>query len=234
MISKQISQQDVVSWFNKTYSNKGDRYLRPVSAYIIFLSLLEAQPDQPLLDVACGLGRLLEAAQEYKCSLHGIDVSDVAIEKARKRLPQAHFHVANAESLPYAEDSFELITCIGSLERMLDVNRALTEMLRVGRQDAKYCFLVRNSNTFSWKLLKQIFGLQNHQGHQDANTLDNWTTLFSQNGFKIEGIYPDQYPLQKKKKWLSFGLAKIDPARLINSWRKLDRANEFIFLLSKA
>lgn len=234
MSSNQASQQDIVSWFNQTYLNKGERYLRPVKAYTIFLALLRAQSGQKLLDVACGLGRLLEAAEEYKCILHGIDVSEVAVDKAKEKLPKANIQVANAESLPYADNSFELITCLGSLERMLDLNQVLSEMHRVGKKQAKYCFLVRNANTLSWKVFKQALGMQNHQGHQGANTLENWTGLFERAGFKIEGVYPDQYPLQKKKKWLSFGLARIDPAQPIESWRKLSRANEFIFLLGKA
>ena len=44
---------------------------------------------------------------------------------------------ANAESLPYRDARFDNITWIGSLERMLDVRRALFELRRVGKTDAR-------------------------------------------------------------------------------------------------
>src|SRR6056297_1473121 len=95
-------QEEIKNWFNKTYSSRGKLYLRPVKAYYIFLELLAVEPGSKLLDVACGLGRLLEAATEYKCALSGIDISDVAVGKAQKKLPKANIVQGNAEELPFA------------------------------------------------------------------------------------------------------------------------------------
>lgn len=229
-----INQQDIINWFNMTYSQKGERYLRPTKAYYIFLELLNAQPGQSLLDVACGLGKLLEAAQEYQCQLHGIDVSEVAIKKARQKLPDASLQLANAESLPFGNNTFEILTCIGSLERMLDLDNVLKELLRVGSNNATYCFLVRNSNTLGWKLLKQKLGMRNKLGHQGAKTLTQWNAIFTHAGFEIISIHPDQYPLQKRRKWLSAGMLKANPRTLLNDYKPLEYANEFIYLLRKA
>ena len=88
-------QQTIIDWFNSVYSRKGDRYLRPTRAYYVYLELLRAHSEQRILDVACGLGRLLEAAREYGVAMHGIDVSSIAAERAGLNVPEAMIECGN-------------------------------------------------------------------------------------------------------------------------------------------
>jgi len=229
-----VKQSEIVEWFDKMYARRGEFYLRPVKAYYVFLSLLKAKPKDRLLDVACGLGRLLEAAREYDCNLTGVDISTVAVEKAKKKLPEADISVANAEVLPFENDSFDLITCLGSLERMIDLRKVLVELHRVGKPEAKYCFLVRNSNTASWKYLKKGLGLRNKKGHQGANSLKGWTQIFDDCGFQVEEVWPDQYPIFKRQKLRSMGLRNIDYRTPVRGSMPIENANEFIFILKKS
>ena len=225
-------QSEIIAWFDKTYKTRGEWYLRPVKAYYIFLELLKAQPKDRLLDVACGLGRLLEAAKEYECELTGIDISSVAVEKAKLKLPEADISVANAEDLSFKDGSFDLITCLGSLERMIHLDKVLAELWRVGDKNAKYCFFVRNSETATWGIKKSL-GLQNKKGHQGANTLEGWKTIFIKAGYKIENVVPDQYPMHKRKKMMTLGLGKVDYKNIVKTDMPLEAANEFLFILTK-
>ena len=229
-----VSQEQIVAWFNKIYSKKGRGYLRPVKAYSVFLTLLQATSQHKLLDVACGMGCLLEAAQNRGCDLHGIDISSVALDTAKQHVPNASLQLANAEAIPLQDNSFDLITCLGSLERMLDLPKVLGELRRLGKSDARYCFLVRNANTAIWKYLKMGLAMRNKEGHQGAKTLAQWHTVFDENGFVVDGVYPDQYPLHKKQKWSSLGLRKVDYGQVVSSKKPLEQANEFIFILRKA
>ncbi len=233
-MSTTAKQSDIVEWFDNMYARRGEYYLRPVKAYYVFLSLLKAQSNDELLDVACGLGRLLEAAKEYNCKLNGIDISSVAVEKAKKKLPEANISVSNAEELPFENGKFDLITCLGSLERMIDLPKVLQELYRVGKQDAKYCFLVRNANTASWKYIKTGLGLKNKKGNQGANSLEGWTKIFEDSGYKVEEIWPDQYPIFKRQKLKSLGLRKIDYKTPVKASAPIEHANEFIFILTKS
>ncbi|NQX85334.1 MAG: class I SAM-dependent methyltransferase [Flavobacteriaceae bacterium] len=233
MSSMTSKQEEIVEWFNTTYSKRGSWYLRPRQAYYIYLELLQAGSNQKLLDVACGLGRLLDASKAYGVQQYGIDISPVAIKKAKNLFPNFNLFVANAEKLPFDDAIFDLITCIGSIERMLNKSLVFKEMLRVGKRNCRYCFLVRNSETRSWKFFKDFLGLKNKAGHQDAKTLKQWKDMFSLYGFKVNAIYPDQYPLQKQKQRSGLWLKKINFKKIIFSTRQLEDANEFIFLLEK-
>ena len=233
-MSTEVQQTEIVDWFDKMYARRGEFYLRPVKAYYIFLTLVNAQKGNALLDVACGLGRLLEAAKEYDCQLTGIDISSVAIEKAKKKLPEAKLSVENAENLPFENGHFDLITCLGSLERMIDLDKVLGELHRVGKKEARYCLLVRNSNTASWKYIKQGLGLKNEKGHQGANSLEGWSEIFIKSGFKVQEVWPDQYPIFKRQRLRSLGLKKIDYKTPVRTNAPLENANEFIFILNKS
>lgn len=224
------NQRAVADWFDSTYRRKGTWYLRPVNAYFIFLELLGAKAEHQLLDVACGPGVLLRAASEYTTNLYGIDISSVAIAHARKAVPVAELSVGNAERLPYEHGQFDLVTCLGSLERMLDVTKVLREMHRVGAAAAKYCFLVRNSNSLGWKWWEPVARRYRARGHAGADTLENWWRLFESTGFTISDVLPDQYPLHCRRRWTLQG---ADFRKPLTSAAPLERANEFVFLVEK-
>ena len=84
------------------------------------------------LDVGCGDGRLtaeLEAA-EMTCA----DVSEVALERARRRLPDARFVQLEPDApLPFADGDFELVLIAETLEHVRDVQLLLSEARRVLR-----------------------------------------------------------------------------------------------------
>ena len=229
----EAQQQDIVNWFNKTYKNRGQLYLRPKTAYYVFLEMLKAKKGQSYLDIACGLGRLLEVGQEYGLNTSGIDISDVAIEKCKAQFPELDLRVTNAEALPFEDGSFDLVTCIGSLERMLNHKKVLQEMKRVGKEDCQYCILVRNADTKSWKYYKTLLGFKNKKGHQDAKSLTQWQQLFKSSGFKILKVYPDQYDIKKTQNFLSFGLKKIDYKKIEQQENGLSNTGKFIFILKK-
>jgi ubiquinone/menaquinone biosynthesis C-methylase UbiE len=227
-------QSGIASWFDRTYTNRGLRYLRPVQAYHLFLSLMQVKPGGRLLDVACGPGQLLLAADAFGARLSGIDISSVAVDLCRKRLPQADVHCGNAEQLPFPENTFDYITCLGSLERFIDREKALREQFRVADPDARFCYLVRNAQSFKWRFFKEKLRLKNEEGHQDALTLDAWRSLFEKTGFEIIHILPDHWPAMKWRHYLRLGLGvPLDYSAAPASGRNLSRANEFIFLLRK-
>lgn len=227
-------QSGIRDWFNNTYKTKGERYLRPVKGYYVFPNIVNLQADEKLLDVACGLGRLLEASKTSNAKLHGIDIAEVAIEKARTQLPLADLRIGTAESMPFDDNYFDVITCLGALERMINLEQVLAEMHRIGHAGTRYCFLVRNANTFMWRFFKEKLGMRNDEGHQGAKTLDAWQQIFAAAGFKIESVLPDQYPLHKRKKWLSLGLAEVNYHEIQPGVGPLEKANEFIFVLKQA
>ena len=229
---KSTMQNKIKNWFDSTYHHRKFSYLRPEEAYEIFISVLKPEKGDKLLDVACGPGLLLKKAVEKGVSAYGIDISTVAIELSRRFVPDAKTLTGNSENLPFADQEFDFITCIGSLERFIDFRKSLDEMKRVAKPNARFCFMVRNSNTFTWKIYRQFLRQKNTEAHMEAKGLAAWKNLFEENGFEIISVYADQWPDFKLKRKLLFW-GKIDYGRIHQTILPLKFSNEFIFIMKE-
>jgi ubiquinone/menaquinone biosynthesis C-methylase UbiE len=91
-----------------------------------------------VLDAGCGEGAVLRSLLRFDASpdrLHGVDLLPERIRRARQALP-ADFHVADAQALPYAPASFDLVLGFTLLSSLLDPSarqRVAAELRRVLR-----------------------------------------------------------------------------------------------------
>ena len=99
------------------------------------LEWLEPKEGERILDVACGAGTLSLKIAERGCKVHGIDLSEKAINSA-KRLAErekivCEFKIGSAEDLPYPNEYFDKVVFSSSLEHIGDDIKALKEACRV-------------------------------------------------------------------------------------------------------
>lgn len=106
-----------------------------------------------ILDVGCGRGELLGALASWGArghNLFGIDLLPERIEAARRRFPTFHFACGNAESLPFSDESFDLVAAFTVFSSILDpalAGRIGCEMMRVLKTNGAllwYDFRVNN------------------------------------------------------------------------------------------
>jgi SAM-dependent methyltransferase len=84
-----------------------------------------------VLDAGCGSGRTLQELVDYG-EVSGIELNVEAAELARAR-GHGEVRVGRLEALPWADDTFDLITCLDVIEHTPDDRLALTELRRVCR-----------------------------------------------------------------------------------------------------
>jgi 2-polyprenyl-3-methyl-5-hydroxy-6-metoxy-1,4-benzoquinol methylase len=90
----------------------------------------ELGPAGRALDLGCGDGRLTQLLHAEE--LTAADVSRVALERARARLPRARLVELEPDaSLPLADGSFDLVLCAETIEHVRDVQLFLSEIRRV-------------------------------------------------------------------------------------------------------
>ena len=100
-------------------------------------ALLRLRPGETVLDVGCGPGFLLaEMANELGApgKLSGIDASADMIALARHRcahLPTIELREANALTLPFPDDIFDVVVSTQVYEYVADITTALQEARRV-------------------------------------------------------------------------------------------------------
>jgi ubiquinone/menaquinone biosynthesis C-methylase UbiE len=106
------------------------------------LSLVDLQPGDDILDIGCGTGLLLLAAEERVGNaghLVGLDVESAMIEQAKRRAARknsrALFEVASIEHIPYANASFDVAFSTLMYHHLTEPQRkmAFDELTRVLR-----------------------------------------------------------------------------------------------------
>jgi len=116
--------------------------------YRIVSGLLKIQPDDLLLDVACGPG-----FGTFNCRVVGLDASIKLLCQCRGQ--RVH---AVAEALPFKDASFDIVVSITALQNYIDPDRAVQEMLRVGKKRYALTYLKRSPRaSFFEDLVKKYF-----------------------------------------------------------------------------
>lgn len=116
--------------------------------------------NRTLLDVGCGGGILAEEFAQLGMHVTGIDPSASSIETARRHAHQQgitiDYHVGSGESLPFADASFDHVSCCDVLEHVQDVDAVLTEISRVLKPGGIFFYDTVNRTWLSWLFLIKI------------------------------------------------------------------------------
>jgi SAM-dependent methyltransferase len=110
-------------------------------------------PNGRALDVGCGTGTLLQALPEEYEKV-GVDVSASMLDRAREK--GIEVHQASADSLPFRDESFDLVMCVAVLHHLVEratVRAALREMARVLRRGGGLLVWDHNPLNPYWPLL---------------------------------------------------------------------------------
>jgi SAM-dependent methyltransferase len=109
------------------------RGMRSISAALLGERL--TSPGLRLLDAGCGTGGFLHWALERGsfAGAAGVDIGSAAIELARTRLPTVDLQTAPMHSLPFADDSFDVVVTNDVLQHVPEdeVDESLRELRRV-------------------------------------------------------------------------------------------------------
>jgi SAM-dependent methyltransferase len=152
-----------------------------------------------LLDVACGTGEWLKAAVENGAKVTGIDISLRALTVASGQLQDGLLVAGLGEKLPFADNSFRLLTCLGSLEHFPDKPLALQEMKRVMTDDGELIILVPNAG-FLTRRLGLYGGTHQISIREDVYSLRQWQSLFTDAGLQVKSRWRDLHVMNKR--WL--------------------------------
>jgi SAM-dependent methyltransferase len=100
------------------------------------------KPGDRVLDVGCGKAFLLyDFTQAVPgVEVRGTDISQYGIEHAKEEV-RPFLQVANANSLPFEDHSFDLVISINTLHNLYcyDLEKALKEIERVGKKNKFIC-----------------------------------------------------------------------------------------------
>lgn len=221
MVKAKTSWQ-VQKYYQRRYQKEKLAAMRPYEAYLILLEYLKPKEGKKLLDVGCGTGYFLKAAAEKGLQTYGIDFSGEAVKIAQEISPQSKIFLARAEKLPFKNNFFDYLVCLGSLQYFPQMGKAIAEMKRVAKENALFCFMVPNADFLVWKLKGKnqdiLWGVEGN-----IKNLAGWRKFWQTQGLKVRATYKDNWLTEKRGKLF----------KVLWQWLPLKYTYQFIFLLSK-
>jgi SAM-dependent methyltransferase len=151
-----------------------------------------------LLEIGCGAGRNLRAFRRYRPDLvlHGVDLSQIALDEARRAGGRITYTRGDALHLPYPDRSFDIVVLFDLLEHVPDVGRAVAEIARVLKPGGRFHGFVPcegNAHTFFATLRgSRRFPIhrwkRDHIGHIQILTTGELAQIFVRQGFTVTDL----------------------------------------------
>lgn len=117
--------------------------------YALLGRLLGTRSGASVLDVGCGSGYFSRRFARDGCAVTGVDLDPAMVEFARTHAAACEtYGVADAQSLPFGDQSFDYCVSVTALCFVRDERRALEEMVRVARYGVALGLLNRHSLLF--------------------------------------------------------------------------------------
>ncbi len=179
----QISKQEISAGYDQITEKIGqseDFYRRCLS--------LVPKIQGKILDAGCGRGLLLKKIYQKSkgdVELFGIDISQKLCDISKENNPYANIVKGDVESLPYTDDSFDIVFMTETLEHLLDYDKSIKEISRVLKVNGVFIVTVPNRD---W--LRYDFYNKNRKKFQPVDdhyfSFKEVSNLLLSNNFKIE------------------------------------------------
>ncbi|HMQ69052.1 MAG TPA: class I SAM-dependent methyltransferase [Ignavibacteria bacterium] len=184
----------------------------------------EIKESDKILEVGCGAGHILEKISKGK--LYGIDISEIQIDRTRKRMgDKVELKKAPGENIPYEDKFFDKVLCSEVIEHVIDPREVLKEISRVMKDDGILSLSIPNEDVINSTkkflkktgLIKVIDNEKNTDGWELAakDNLDEWhlhsfslelAEKFAKDIFKMtrvikipNAVFPARFVIQYRK-----------------------------------
>ena len=131
--------------------------------YILPFANFEVAKGCAVLEIGLGLGADHERFARAGADLHGIDLTPRAVEITHRRLEmqglKSDLRVGDAEALPYADGSFDLVYSWGVIHHSPNTAQAAREILRVLKPGGSFRVMVYHTWSLVGLMLWLRYGL---------------------------------------------------------------------------
>ena len=102
------------------------------------------RPEDKILEIGCGIGTVVNELGKKGHDIIGIDISSEAIKYGRKKYDDISLEVQAAETLPYGNESFNVVLSFDVFEHIAEIDKHISEVRRVLHPGGYYLFQTPN------------------------------------------------------------------------------------------
>ena len=134
----------MAEWYDQLVGEAGSEYHRHV-VLPGALRLLALQPNEKVLDVACGQGVLCRILREQGAAdVTGVDAARELIDVARQRSdPSIHYHVGDARELGFLPEAhFDAAACLLAIQNIHPIGPVFAGVARALRDRGRFVLVM--------------------------------------------------------------------------------------------
>jgi ubiquinone/menaquinone biosynthesis C-methylase UbiE len=152
-----IKQRQQATWASGDYQMIGTQIV--ISSELL-IEALDLHSTERVLDVATGSGNAAMAAARRSAEVVGVDYVPSLLDRARLRVEAEELAVefvdGDAESLPFADDTFDVVTSVFGAMFAPDQDRTASELARVCRPGGRIGLVAHTPEGFIGQLFKTV------------------------------------------------------------------------------
>lgn len=159
--------------------------------HLIRYEFVQGDINKVVLDIGCGSGHGSNTLSKKFKTVHGVDISQDAIDYAKSNWQQPNiiFQTGDSLNIPFPDNTFDVVVAFEVFEHLTDWNRFLAEIKRVLKSDGLVYISTPNKTLYSPGTKKPI-----NPHHIFEMTIPEFReALLSY--YKIENIYGQRTPV---------------------------------------
>lgn len=159
--------------------------------------------DDKVLEIGCGIGSVVFELSKQGFDITGTDISSEAISYGLKKYGDVRLEVQPAETLPYDDESFDVVLSFDLFEHIAQIDRHVSEVRRVLRPSGFYLF--QTPNKYSNAIYETLWtkSLQWRRYHPSLHSPGQLRRRLAGHGFETRFIKMNpinEFTLKKLKK----------------------------------
>ncbi|MGD2094348.1 MAG: class I SAM-dependent methyltransferase [Phycisphaerales bacterium] len=145
-------------------------------------------PNDKILEIGCGIGSVVNELSKQGYDITGTDISSKAITYGLEKYPDTNLEVQPAEALPYEDESFDTVLSFDLFEHIAKIDKHVSEVFRVLRNDG--CYLFQTPNKYSNVIFETLYhkSFKWRRAHPSLHTPKQLRRRLSEHGFEIQFV----------------------------------------------
>ena len=142
-----FSVEEVHEYEQKTWERCSKSYLDGFAGLTketipLLLEAIEINKEDKVLDLGSGPGHVADHLARQGARVTGIDFVQSMVEVSTKKYPHIDFRIANAEQLPFEDDSFDVVVSNFVVHHLARPEDVFSEVSRVLKPNSRFAFSV--------------------------------------------------------------------------------------------
>jgi ubiquinone/menaquinone biosynthesis C-methylase UbiE len=171
-----------LEWGSKEFFDEVERFRYASQPFMNSLVGFDEFRGKKLLEVGCGLGPDLLQFARGGAVVTGIDLTPRSIELVQRRFALHQLPVealvADAEHLPFADDSFDVVYSFGVLHHTPNTQQAVEEVHRVLRRGGSAIIMLYHKNSLHYALGAPLHALHQLSGLRWKRIGEDWVRVY--------------------------------------------------------